>query len=331
MPTFTVRCVEVRKKLDRRRATRVDTFFRGQPIRAKTYSPQFAAPSVKAKATGPLAWVTLLGFSLSIALFILSFIFGDGMSLLATILLSLLSTLVGMGNKWSLRLAKGPQNSQPPPGDVVIRYSNGSYLVVKCEDEVARELYFAPEEIEYSIKSPAKYRLISLVGTLMLMLGVICLANARLQLQFAWAGAYIIINIAQWIAAALPPRLHWDLSCYEVREQGIVTGPKSPTFTDALWKAIMLSKSTRWVKPGNAAPSTEAWDAWSLEAKERVQGVQQSKSDVLIDPQWPKQKGVRGIVWEDPDEWHPREAWKRYNEEQIEALRNGAPHPTQAV
>ncbi|KAK5113578.1 hypothetical protein LTR85_010806 [Meristemomyces frigidus] len=331
MPTFMVRCVEVRKKTERRTATRMDTFFRGQPVRAKTQSPMFDPPSVKAKATGPLAWVTLLGFSLSVSLFTLSIAFGDGMSLLATILLSLLSTLVGMGNKWSLKLPRRPQDSKPPAGDVVIRYPNGSYLVVKCDEDVARELYFAPEEIDYNIKSPAYYRLISLVGTLMLMLGVICLANARLQLQFAWAGAYILINIAQWTAAALPARLHWDLSCYDVKEQSVVGGPKCPTFTEALWKAIMLTKSTRWVKDGKAAPRTEVWDAWLVEALEKAQAVQKSKTDILLDPQWPKKKGARGIVWEDPDEWQPKEAWNQLNEEFSEAARNNAMHPTTAA
>jgi len=50
---------------------------------------------------------------------------------------------------------------------------------------MARELYFAPEEIEYNVQNPTTYRMIALVGTLCLMLGIVALANAKLQLQFA--------------------------------------------------------------------------------------------------------------------------------------------------
>ncbi|KAK4546969.1 hypothetical protein LTR36_001701 [Oleoguttula mirabilis] len=219
----------------------------------------------------------------------------------------------------------------PPVGDVVIRYPNGSYLVVKCDEDVARELYFAPEEIEYNIKSPAAFRIIGLVGTLMLMLGVIALANARLELQFAWAGAYILINIAQWTAAALPSRMHWDLSCYDVKEQGVVGGPKNPNFTEALWKAIMFTKSTRWVKNGKAAPQTETWDLWLREAQEKAQDIQESKCDTLTDPAWTNGKAAKGTVWEDPEHWKPKEAWDGLNNEVNEAQKINAKHPMQAV
>ncbi|KAK5131073.1 hypothetical protein LTR08_001359 [Meristemomyces frigidus] len=330
LPTFTVRCVRVTKVIQAALPTRMDTFFRGQPARVVTQSPTLGPPSVKAKATGPLAWATLLGCSLSVSLFVVSMIFGDGMSLLATILLSFLSTLLGIGNKWSLRLPRRPQGTEPPVGDVVIRYPNGSYLIVKCDEDVARELYFAPEEIEYSVKSRAAYRMISLVGTLMLMLGVIALANARLELQFAWAGAYIIINAAQWIAAALPPGMHWDLSCYKVTEQGVNTGPKNPNFTEALWKAIMLTKDIRWVKNGKAAPQTAVWDEWLVDAKDRAQRVT-SSIGFLTDPLWPDGNPAKGTVWEDPDKWEPKNAWNELNEQTAAAENNNALPPALAV
>jgi hypothetical protein len=268
MPTFAVRCVKVTKRDDIRPPTRMDTILRGVN-RSATRSPEIVPPSVKAKANGPLSWVTLLGFFMSVFIFILSVVFGDGMSMIATILLSLLSTLVGVSNKWNLRLPRRPQ-TDAPPGDVVIRYPNGSYLIVQCDEDVARELYFAPEEIDYTITSPTYYRLLSLFGTLMLMLGVIALANAKLQLQMVWAGAYILINIAHWVVAAVPQKMHWDLSCYDVREQGVEGGPSNPSFTEALWKAILITKSQSWVKNGKAAPETEVWDAWLDKAEEQA-------------------------------------------------------------
>ena len=316
LPTFTVRCVSVTKRMDMGLPSRMDTFLRGTaPRRRVTRSPELGPPLVKAKASGPLSWVTLLGFFLAVILFASSIIFGDGFSLLTTILLSLLSTLVGISNKWNLKLPRRPR-TDAPPGDVVIRYPNGSWLIVRCDEDVARELYFAPEEIEYTIKSPTVYRLLSLVGTLMLMLGVITLANAKLQLQFAWAGAYIIINIAHWVVAALPQKMHWDLSCYEVREQGVEGGPSNPNFTEALWKAILLTKDINWVENGEAAPKTPVWKDWLQEAKTQAR-FYKSHTGPLMNPLWKGGDVNNAVIWESPkpEIWDAKRAWDRLNKE----------------
>ncbi|KAF2214846.1 hypothetical protein CERZMDRAFT_110414 [Cercospora zeae-maydis SCOH1-5] len=221
-----------------------------------------------AKATGPQTWVTLLGFAESLVLLAASITFGDGMSLLATIVLSLLSTVVGICNKWTLRLPKTA--SEYPPGDLVIRYPNGSFLVVKCKEVVARALYFAPEEIDYYIQNPLAYQMLSLLGTILLMLGIVFLANAKLQLQFGWAGAYVLINIAHWIAAARPEGSHWDLTCFEIEEQKVHHGQPLDNFTKALWEAIRITKSVQWVKAGGAAPQTPVWSEWLYRAEKKA-------------------------------------------------------------
>ncbi|TKA80740.1 hypothetical protein B0A55_02689 [Friedmanniomyces simplex] len=271
-------------------------------------------PSVKAKAAGPLAYVTLLGSTLSVSLFTISIVFGDGMSLIATISLSLLSTLTGISNSWRLKLPKRRAESALA-GDTVIRYPNGSFLVVKCDEEVARALFYAPEEIDYMITSAAIYRLISLVGTLMLMLGVVALANARVELHFAWAGAYIIINALYWIAAAVPPHLHWDFSCYELMEEGIVGGNENPYFTEALWKAIMLTKSTAWATNGNAAPRTDVWDEWLLEARTQSQLAEEHKGR-LAQPYWPGKEPGKGISCGMQERWDAIQALDRISKAQ---------------
>lgn len=329
MPPFTVRCVKVEKAHSFQPQGRWGSWFRGQQqpkeaqrednailkragiLKRETRTPAMGPPLITAKLIGPLSWVTLLGFSLSVTLFVASLTFGDGMSLVATLLLSLLSTLIGLVNKWSLKLPQRAKDAEASTSEsVVIRYPNGSYLVVRCDEDVARELYFAPEEIEYNIKSPAVYRLLSLVGTLMLMLGVIALANAKLQLQFAWAGAYIIINAAHWIAAAVPAKMHWDLSCYDVEEEGISGGPKNPNFTEALFKAILVTKSIQWVKMGEAAPQTEVWAQWLHEA-ETIAKTVGSRPGTPVDAFWPRGEGVKGIVWDMPKEWDPKTEWNK--------------------
>jgi hypothetical protein len=296
---------------------------------------------IKAKSFGPLTYVAWLGFILSAMLLGISIHWRDGMSIISTVLLSLLSSLIGLGNYWKLKLPKrvtksnknaqgtntrnwlpgspkitsdkpsdeeatkedikagedceaavteqGENPKKPedhaPPGDVVIRYPKGNFLVVRCHEDVARELYFAPEEIEYLIQDAWIYRLLSLVGTMMLMGGVICLANARIESQIAWAGSYMLLGAAYWIVAALPQKIHWDTSCYEVIPEALADSiahtktnlvsksrkypySKSKTFTEALWKAIVASKDTDWVRRKDHCPHTVAWDEWLQEAKD---------------------------------------------------------------
>jgi hypothetical protein len=190
-----------------------------------------------------------------------------------------------------------------PRGDVVIRYPKGSFLVVRCDEDVARELYFAPAEIEYLLKHAPAYRILSLVGTMMLMGGVICLANARIQVQIAWAASYMILGAAYWIVAALPGKLHWDTSCYKVTNECLSDSnmeakgypSENTTFTQALWKAIVVTKNISWIGKSDACPDTQAWKEWLMAARACSKDVQLAEQERL--------EGVR--TWEVPD-WNPQ-------------------------
>jgi hypothetical protein len=318
MPPFTVRCVSVtiNRAIQEQPLTVMDTLFRGQPRAASVCPADHQLPLVKLKAMGPLSWVTLLGSFLSLALLIVSIVLGDGMSLIATLLLSGLSTLVGLSNKWELRLPrKYTGRAKLPPGDTVIRFPNKSFLVVFCEEEVARELFWAVEEIEYHIKIATAYRMISLIGTLMLMLGVVVLANAKLPLKFCWTGAYLLLNAAHWAAAALPQHLHWDLSAFKVEEQGISSGPANTTYMDALGKVIMVTKSVEWLRLGRAVPVTHKWDEWLAEA-ERMANTCGNRPGAVDGSLWGRKgMGKEGTVWDVPPTslWTARGSWDKIN------------------
>ncbi|KAJ9658545.1 hypothetical protein H2201_007752 [Coniosporium apollinis] len=268
-----------------------------------------ARPSVKAKTLAPLTGLVVLGAILAAVLLVLSIIRRDGMALVATIMLSCLSTLIGLGNKWKLSLPKRfVKTGLTPPGDVVIRYPQGSFLVVKCTEDVARELYFAPENINYLFTHPPVYRLISLIGTLMLMFGVITLANATLELQIGFAAAYMFLNAAYWIVAALPPKVHWDTSCFIVKRQRLETSgtdkrftDHNKTFTQALWKVMVVTKEINWAKRGEAAPDTPAWDQWLRDAaaKAKTAGSEyDGQTDTLVwrVPQWDPQEALGKLI-----------------------------------
>ncbi|KAH7377804.1 hypothetical protein BKA66DRAFT_571833 [Pyrenochaeta sp. MPI-SDFR-AT-0127] len=259
---------------------------------------------LKSKTVAPLTGVILIGFSLSALLLAISIWQKDGMSIVATVLLSLLSSLIGYGNKWTLQLPRRKvKGAKVPRGDVVIRYPKGSFLIVRCDEDVARELYFAPESIQYLLTHGPAYRILSLVGTMMLMGGVICLANAQIQVQIAWAGSYMLLGSAYWIVAALPGKLHWDTSCYTVTNECLSDSnmeqkgfpSENHTFTQALWKAIVVSKATGWVRRSDACPDTVAWGDWLNAARACSKDVRLSDKE--------KKTGVK--TWEVPD-WDPQ-------------------------
>lgn len=242
----------------------------------------------------------------------LSFYYWDGMSLLATLLLSLLSTNTGIANKWSPTPNDPKPDKHSPPGDVVIKYPQGAFIVVKCDERVARYLYFNPSErCIYNVSSTTVYRGLSLVSTLLLMGGVIALANARIETQIAFAGMYMLVNVFYWIAAALPPSRHWDLSRLEVRHvrvsggtppRGATVDNVPPTYTEALWKAIAVTGTKNWVKEAGWAPKTPAWDEWLHEAEDAA----------ITEPM--------RITFEDNEYGPPTEIWKIRNWDSRKAL-----------
>ena len=82
--------------------------------------------AVRANLFGQVNLVNMFGCILSITLFVLSVVYGDGMSLIATVLLSLLSSLIGLTSRWHMQFKKRPAGARDPPGDCVIRWPNGS-------------------------------------------------------------------------------------------------------------------------------------------------------------------------------------------------------------
>jgi hypothetical protein len=106
---------------------------------------------------------------------------------------------------------------------------------------------------------------------------VICLANSGIYLQSGFAASYMLLNIFYWIVAALPPARHWDLSRLEISQimvkggfpaEGRDDDTTPTTYTEALWKAIAITRRTGWVKEAVLAPKTPAWEEWLVEAKE---------------------------------------------------------------
>ncbi len=272
-------------------------------IRLSLSTPQGDARSVYASPFGPLFWLAILGAVMSIALIILSVIWSDGMSLLATILLSLISTVIGIGSRWTLDLPEPPASRRPVPnGDVLIYYPHGSFLIIRCEEAVAR-MYFTAESCNYYWSDNA-YRTTALVASLMLMAGVVLLANASIRLQTCWLGAYALLNAAYWAVAALNPAHHnWDITAFNIEHEGY-EGEETPpkNYTEALWRAIAITRTTEWLRAATGiAPTNSLWEHWLREAEDAARVPREfSKDGKLILPQWDAQKALTNVMLAKP-------------------------------
>lgn len=284
-----------------------------------------------------MTFVALLGCGLSLLLLALAIWHQDGFALCGNICLSFLSTLTGLANKWNLRLQKRQNRGvRTPPGDVVIRYPNGNFLYLECDENVARELYFAPEGIDYLIADLWQYRIISLVGTILLIFGVIFLANSSTWMQLIFAGSLIALNISYWLVAAFPNRVHWDITCFKVTEHviekydtgtGKLTLPtprlhKEEKFVDynsdytwAVWKAILVTKETNWAEISGAIPNTHAWRDWMREARDQARQAKIRYENI---------GGVEVKVFEHP-KWDPKRAWDACQEASTEDVEKADP------
>lgn len=173
-----MRCVEIRRKPRPYSPTKIDSFLRGQPRRKKLADwEQVIPPLISARATGPIFWASIIGFLKLLLLTICSITFGDGMSLLAALLLAFASSLTGACWKWQLDLPPRPQKIKYQ-GDVSILYPHGSSLIVRCDEDVAKELYFARSDTNYRFGF-VLFKAMSCLSTTLLILALIALTNAK--------------------------------------------------------------------------------------------------------------------------------------------------------
>ncbi|KAF7874929.1 hypothetical protein EAF04_002103 [Stromatinia cepivora] len=235
-------------------------------------------PHVPAKFWSPLNCLSLISFFLTIGLFIWAVLTHDGTACVALFTISLASSIVGYASCWSPALMNRNNNSKVPLGDVVIRTREGAFVVVRCDEEVARELYNGTEECQYYVATDP-YRVLVGFGTFLLMVSVVLLGNCDFQMQISIGASYIVLNGAFWGVALMNKGRFWDLSSYEwkdvtpesareahlAQDENDVEG--KPSFTRTLWYAIRETKKIGWVKTSGAAPKTVKWEEWLKKAE----------------------------------------------------------------
>ncbi|KAH6855575.1 hypothetical protein B0I37DRAFT_424138 [Chaetomium sp. MPI-CAGE-AT-0009] len=252
-----------------------------------------AAPA-RAAFYSPLHLLTILSFFITIGLFTAGALWKDGTALLAVGLASITTTTISYAARWEPIMTGRATGSSQPSGDMIIRTREGAFLVVKCTEEVARELYSGVDECRYVVedsgygagdgkyRSFSPYRLLMTLSAAFLMPSVILLGNCSFNMQALVGAAYLFLNIAYWMIGLLPLSSSWDLSRYEVldvtpedaRHAYQAVSPQEtsiedvPSFTRTLWFAIRETKATKWVQRSGSTPTSLAWIKWAAEALE---------------------------------------------------------------
>ncbi|OBT41047.1 hypothetical protein VE00_08387 [Pseudogymnoascus sp. WSF 3629] len=259
-------------------------------------------PHVPAKTFSPLNLLSIFSCVLTWAIFAVSLYNRDGIACLALIAISLVSTIVGYASLWSPQLMKRTSGAVVPEGDVVIRTREGAFIVVKCDENVARELYTGTEECTYLVHSVRAYRALIGLATFILMVAVVLLGNCNFDQQAAIGSAYIVLNGLYWAASLVPKREFWDLKMYDREDitpddcrDADCARPGGepddlPSFTRTMWYAIRVTGEVGWVRTSGAAPKTVEWMRWvsaaERQVKERKQGWETWKAvrekDLLI-------------------------------------------------
>ncbi|KAI1326542.1 hypothetical protein F5Y16DRAFT_374499 [Xylariaceae sp. FL0255] len=244
-----------------------------------TLANMAARPAIPAKLYSPIHILEVFSAVLTFSIIAYAVTQKDGTAVIAVFLVSMASSISGFASWWRPILMNRSHTNKVPAGDVLIRTREGAFLLVKCTEEVARELYSGTEECEYRVTGQA-YRVLMGLGTFVLMVAVVLLGNCKWNTQIFIGAGYVVLNAAYWALSLLPRHLFWDLSRYDWRDvtpaealnADKTTDPNDPregvkSFTRTLWYAIRETRKVAWIKRSGAAPNTPQWNLWLAEAE----------------------------------------------------------------
>lgn len=282
----------------KRRRTAVEKIT--ETLASPTLRSSETPPAVPPLWNSPIHAVTALSFLLTLLIVALSVYWRDGTAILAISLISIASSVTGYASWWKPMLQVRSHTNKVPPGDVMIRTREGAFILIKCTDEVARELYYGTEECKYRVND-FWYRILMAVATVVLMVSVVLLGNTQFNGQVIIGASYILLNALYWVLGMMPKRYFWDLSRYDCRDitPGDAMNAENTTigdspelqksFTRTLWYAIRETKLTSWIDRSGAAPSTDKWRRWLKEAVENAKNDKrnwpavQRKNEIMMD------------------------------------------------
>jgi hypothetical protein len=108
-------------------------------------------PRIPPQVLSPLNILSVGSCLMTIGVFIAAVVIKDGTACVALGTISLVSSIVGYASWWSPVLTSRTFRSKVPPGDIAVRTREGAFLLVRCNENVARELYVGTEECLYYV------------------------------------------------------------------------------------------------------------------------------------------------------------------------------------
>lgn len=221
-----------------------------------------------------LWFLSVIGFGIVVVLVALSIHYEDGWALVGVLLLSATSSLLGLASKWHLTFqAQRPAAQQIPDSDLVIYYpSAAAFRVVRC-DELTHRMYITAEAVEYQL-SDGYFRLAAVSGTITLIVGLICIANAGQILQLALAMTYVLLNIIYWLASAQSFKTHWRVNYKSTAQTFAIPTPNTDptaaepeplvglagldkTTNEQIKEDIEMQRGVQWQDRENTGETTE--------------------------------------------------------------------------
>ncbi|KAK4458020.1 hypothetical protein QBC42DRAFT_28828 [Cladorrhinum samala] len=239
--------------------------------------------SVPPTSYSPTHILSVISCLLTVGIIIAASYWKDGTAILAIAIISIASSVVCYASWWQPILMNRGTNAKVTEGDVVIRTREGAFILIRCTEEVARELYSGTVECRYI--SHKFHRLYMGLGMVLLMVAIVLLGNCGWNSQAFIGGSYILLNGLYWVMGLIPPKHFWDLTRYDVKDvtpndaknahiqPQAPAGEGVPSFTRTLWYAVRETKHGAWVERSGAMPRTDEWKKWLNEA------VEQSKND----------------------------------------------------
>jgi len=125
---------------------------------------------VPANKLSPPHILSFLSFLVTWGLFTAACILHDGTAALGIAVLALQSSVCCAAWLWQPVLAIRRPNPEDLPGDIAIRTRGGAFVIVRCNEDVARQLYVGEEIAKYYLH-PDLAKIMTGLATVLLMVG----------------------------------------------------------------------------------------------------------------------------------------------------------------
>ncbi|PYH81277.1 hypothetical protein BO82DRAFT_415952 [Aspergillus uvarum CBS 121591] len=200
-----------------------------------------------------------ISVSILVGLFITAGGLGDRVTLVALTIMGLFSSAASVAAWWAPSLVQRKASCTVPDADQLIITRGAAMVLVKCNEEVCRELYVGRDQCAFTF-GDSWHRILLGVSTLLVMVSVV------FQLQLVDAA-----GDRRGLLRAEYPILAVGAAGQAEGHHANPTMDKN--YTQTLWLAIWHTQTTGWVKWANAMPATEKWAMWPNLARQNLQNA----------------------------------------------------------